>query len=582
MDRPHPLSVAHAYLGEAAYPPEGLSCRTMSRHLLAAVIRVAAPAVLSIATLLALALVRDPRLGLPLLGLAILASLAIHRHPKAGTDLPSRVILAAGVVAFAAGELPVLPVVIAGGLLLTLLLAEPVLHRLTRSWYQSTRLPVRPSLPARLVDNGGAWLANSTAVFGTGLLAALPLPAWWLVVPGVLAASHTGWLLADGLHRWRTAHRDELAALTRAIEAHRPVFLLYFSAPPGSEYQARMWLPYLAELGEPFLVVTPEAHNLAPLSAHTGAPVVAYDTFEALDAIMVPSLRAAFYVNNGMQNTHCVRFTRLTHVQLYHGDSDKAVTASPVNQLYDRVFVAGQAAVDRFAAHGVQIAPERFRIVGRPQAAQLEVVEAPISQVRNPVVLYAPTWVGAHADVNYCSLPVAERIVEALLARGATVILRPHPYSERHRESAATLRRLEQLLARDGQKYGRPHRFGQAATVERDLFACMNESDAMICDVSSVASEYLYTGKPFAITDMTGQGADFPREFPVARAAYVLDGDTSNLREVLEDLLERDPLRATRHQLRTYYLGDFPPERYRQAFFDQARDCLRNPVTSGV
>lgn len=554
----------------------------MSRHLLAAVFRVAAPAVLSLSALLALALTEDARLGLPLLGLAVLSSLAAHRRPRLGTDLPARVLATAAVVVLAASAASPPVTLVTGALLLGLLSAEPVLHRLGRPWYQAIRLPVRPSWPARLVDHGGAWLINSAAVVVTGLLAALPAPGWWLVVPGALAAVGNGWWLLDGLRRWRSAHRGELAALTRALEAHRPVFLLYFSAPPGSEYQARMWLPYLAELGEPFLVVTPETHNLAPLAAHTTAPVVAYDTFEALDAIMVPSLRAAFYVNNGMKNTHCVRFTRLTHIQLYHGDSDKAVTASPVNQLYDRLFVAGQAAVDRFAAHGVRIDPERFRIVGRPQVAQLAVAETHVSEVRDPVVLYAPTWVGAHADVNYCSLPVAERIVTGLLARGATVILRPHPYSERHRESAAILRRLEQLLARDQQQTGRPHRFGRAATVERDLFACMNESHAMICDVSSVASEYLYTGKPFAITDMTGQGADFPTAFPVARAAYVVNADAGNLSEVLDDLLARDPLRGTRHQLRTYYLGDFPPERYRQAFFDQARACLADPVTSGV
>jgi hypothetical protein len=52
-----------------------------------------------------------------------------------------------------------------------------------------------------------------------------------------------------------------------------------------------------------------------------------------LDAVLAtPSLRTVFYVNNAARNAHSVRIGGLTHVQLYHGDSDKAVTASPLNQ----------------------------------------------------------------------------------------------------------------------------------------------------------------------------------------------------------------------------------------------------------
>ena len=91
-----------------------------------------------------------------------------------------------------------------------------------------------------------------------------------------------------------------------------------------------------------------------------------------------------------MHNVHCVRYRQLTHVQLYHGD-DKAVIASPVNALYDRIFVAGRAAIDRFARYG---ADPRRSSGGRPATVAPCARRQAIHDVAEPVVLYAPTWVG--------------------------------------------------------------------------------------------------------------------------------------------------------------------------------------------
>jgi hypothetical protein len=276
-------------------------------------------------------------------------------------------------------------------------------------------------------------------------------------------------------------------------------------------------------------------------------------------------------------------------VQLYHGDSDKAVTSSPVNAMFDRIFVAGRAGIDRFAANGVRIPAERFRVVGRPQVAALEVVARHIGEVANPVVLYAPTWAGAHADANHCSLPIADTILRGLFDRGATVILRPHPYTGRDPRSLASLRRAERLLAADRDRTGRAHRWGPATTAQASLFDCMNAADAMICDISSVASDFLYTGKPFALTDMTGSGPAVTGRYPIARAAYLVRPDAGNIAELLDDLLRLDPLADTRRDLRTYYLGDAPPDRYVETFLAEARRVLAEaPVdpaadaTSGV
>ena len=57
------------------------------------------------------------------------------------------------------------------------------------------------------------------------------------------------------------------------------------------------------------------------------------------------------------------------------------------------------------------------------------------------------------------------------------------------------------------------------------LFDCINRADAMISDVSGVASDFLYSAKPFALTNMAAprRRDEFETSFPLAKAAYVLD-----------------------------------------------------------
>jgi hypothetical protein len=293
-----------------------------------------------------------------------------------------------------------------------------------------------------------------------------------------------------------------------------------------------------------------------------------------MDEALVPSLRVAFYVNHGAKNSHCIRYTQLTHVQLHHGDSDKAPSANPVSAIFDRIFVAGQAAIDRYARAGVDIPAEKFVVVGRPQVESIEVRPEPARGRANPTVLYTPTWTGHNADANYCSLPVAETLLRRLLDRGATVILRAHPHTSQNPASARQLGRLTELLAADRARSGRQHVFGAAASRELTLTECVNRSDALVSDVSGVISDYLYSGKPYAVTDMVGSGDRFPEQFPLAGSGYVLRRDMANVDEVLTALLDTDPLASARWATRSRYLGDVPAESYAEAFLEAARRQL--------
>ncbi|MFD2766185.1 CDP-glycerol glycerophosphotransferase family protein [Micromonospora eburnea] len=435
---------------------------------------------------------------------------------------------------------------------------------------RAANLPVRswaPLVAARLGDVVPALLALVAVAAG------LALPGWVALAATLLVGAGCG---AVGLDLARRRFRPPAGGgpVGRALRRHQPEFVLYFSAPPGSEYQVTMWLPYLERIGRPFLVLLREPEFLPTIAAATRAPVVLCPTLKAMDEALVPSLRAAFYVNHGAKNSHCIRFSHLTHVQLHHGDSDKAPSANPVSAIFDKIFVAGQAAIDRYARAGVEIPAEKFVVVGRPQVEAIEVRREPVAGLAQPTVLYTPTWTGHHADANYCSLPVAETVLRRLLDRGATVILRHHPYTAQNPASARQLARLTELLAADKAATGRAHLWGAAATRELTLTECVNRADALVSDVSGVISDWLYSGKPYAVTDMGADGADFVARFPLAASGYVLHRDMSNVDEVLTELLDTDPKAAARWATRTRYLGDFPTESYAEAFLDAARRQL--------
>jgi hypothetical protein len=467
------------------------------------------------------------------------------------------------------------PLAIAAVILTALIVNMPVVESVVnRPMIIAANLPGHRDDHGLLVAPNVLYTANPIWVSVLGIFAAARLSAWPLVALFALGAALVGVVGLQALRiRLHGTKRDR--RLRDALERHDPAFALYFSAPDHTEYHVEMWRPYLERVGKPWMIVLREPQpfkSIAAAAGKAGVPVLYCPLIEHVDEIVTPGLKAVFYVNNGMKNTHLVRFNNLTHIQLLHGDSDKASSFNPVTAMYDRVFVAGQAGIDRYAVNGVLIPQTKFDIVGRPQVETIEVTRDHVRDVSDKVVLYATTWVSHYDDANYSSLRIGETIIEKLLERKATVILRPHPYTGRDAASSRRLARLHQILAEDREKTGRAHLFGAAATTELTVFDCANRADAMISDISGVASDFLYSSKPFAMTNMLGETREqFEASFPLATAAYVIEKDGSNLESVLDDLLDEDPLEDVRREVKTYYLGDFSEAAYADGFVEAAR-----------
>lgn len=400
------------------------------------------------------------------------------------------------------------------------------------------------------------------------------LPIAILLALASLALSIAALVDIAGRVRARRRFQDELPEI---LEEVGPVFYVYWHAPPRSAFQVTMWLPSLERLGVPFVLVVRNVPNFRHLEAATDHPVLLRRSLTDLDDLIVPSARGVFYVNNAMRNNHMVRYSQLTHIQLLHGESDKASSATPIIRMYDRDFVAGQAAIDRFEKFGVAMHPDIFRIVGRPQVEDVAEERGPIGALEDRSVLYAPTWLGYQAETNYSSLPVGVAIVRALLERGCRVVFRPHPYSDRSPELREACREIRELLAADAAASGREHLFGPVAEDEMSVMDCFNAADAMISDVSAVVGDFLHSGKPLAMVSPRTGAEEFVELFPMARAAYVLvvdEGEIRDLHGTLDDLLTTDPLHDERLRWATYYLGDIPREHYADRFVEVARTEL--------
>ncbi|QIK82862.1 CDP-glycerol glycerophosphotransferase family protein [Sanguibacter sp. HDW7] len=477
----------------------------------------------------------------------------------------ARVILAATAAALAARVGEPWPGPVAGAVVALAVTVEPAL---ARAWRQTTRfvtgLPGTPAVPlgARLVP----WHVHVTL----GVVVILAASPWLPPASGVVALVAAVTMLATtGLSTLVTPRLR--AARTRGIldayAAYDPEVMVYFTGPRGTQYQLKAWSSVLDQIDARIVVVVREQALARAAAATTDLPVVAAPSLADLDALQRPGLRVALYVNNGAKNAHNVRYRDVTHVQLLHGDSDKPASFNPVTAMFDKIFVAGQAGIDRYAAHGVHIPAEKFEIVGRPQVVGIDRPEI-LGEVRD--ALYAPTWTGFQADANYGSLPVGTTIVRALLDAGLTVTFRPHPYSRGLAESSRQISEIEAMLAADAAATGRAHVFGQDASSTMTLTDCFNACQLLVTDVSSVPADFLFSEKPFVIVKMqTGPVDAFLTEFPLARAAYLAQADVpGSLAAAVADATGTDTLAATRRELRTYYLGDLPYDGYEMAFLD--------------
>ncbi|MFC1409022.1 hypothetical protein ACEZCY_12015 [Streptacidiphilus sp. N1-12] len=467
---------------------------------------------------------------------------------------------------------------------------------------------------------------------------------------GLMLLLAVGWccyLAPVLLRNRRIAGREEaLRHVQKWIDAYRPETMLHFAGTRTSGYQLNMWLETLARLDGRTMILLSNRHTMEEL-APTSLPVVCIPVGAELMNLDWSSVKVVFYAANVGASIQTMRLPTARHVFIGHGDSDKLASVNPFSRVYDEIWTAGRAGVDRYAQAQVGVREEALVEVGRPQLGRIQ--HGPRGGgVRT--VLYAPTWESWTEDPGNTSLGVAgEKIVAKLLAspEPLRVLYRPHPFTGlRDRRMAAVDTRIRGLIAQAnakaaagtsaaptaGQKaalaelaevraelasilggwrgakgdsadrtrdcrltraqeervnwlhnrrgelvwsVGRPDEHRLVIGEDYALYDCFNESDALVSDISSVVSDFMASGRPYAITDAAGLGAEeFRLRNTAARAAVILTPDAGGLDALLAALRDpaADELAEQREELKSYLLG--PEEPSSMTRFQMALDDL--------
>jgi hypothetical protein len=342
----------------------------------------------------------------------------------------------------------------------------------------------------------------------------------------------------------------------------RPISVLaYFGDGPALAYQLAQWLPVLERLDrhEPVGIVLRDRGSSLVVRGQTSLPCLLAPDFSELRSLYDSlDAKVALYCNNSPSNFDSLLDVRMLHVHVNHGESDKKSMASNNAKAYDRVFVAGQAAVDRYAGALLELEPHRLVRTGRPQLDLARTPVLPPSPRRT--VLYAPTWEDTADYNNYSSVDtLGPRIVRQVLAVGdVRLVYKPHPRVATSPDPGMRARHREilQLVSRAA---ARDPGAGHVSLLDADILAVMPSCDAMVTDVSSVGLDWLYlrTERPLFITDRHEDPERLRVEAPVSRCAdVVVAGNLPGLTQLLAGRLDHDELHLQRIAMRHHYFGD--------------------------
>ncbi|MFJ4421485.1 hypothetical protein ACKI1Q_28155 [Streptomyces galilaeus] len=238
----------------------------------------------------------------------------------------------------------------------------------------------------------------------------------------------------------------------------------------------------------------------------------------------------------------------------------KLVTAEPpVRVLYKPHPFTGSRSAKARAAH--QRITALVKKAAAERAADPRFTGDPAAQAKAKAELTR-----LKARLDGLSLAFDEKADEAVTSRDGLVDMR------KHQEAARLRTDWNDAYWRSFPSY--EHRV--ITGTEPRLYDCFNASEAMVSDISSVVSDFIASGKPYAVTDSAELGAEeFRRQNTAVRAAVILTNDAAGVEQLLDAVRDpaADPLAADRKELKEYLLGPDAPtsiERFDAAIADLA------------
>ncbi|MDQ0842763.1 hypothetical protein QFZ68_002443 [Streptomyces sp. V1I6] len=251
------------------------------------------------------------------------------------------------------------------------------------------------------------------------------------------------------------------------------------------------------------------------------------------------------------------------------------------------LLLAGENIVERLLN-----AEQPIRVVYKPhpftgtRSAQAKAVDARIRALIEAAAAARavdPRWtVEAEADAaDHAAARLVLQRVEARMAELSGVSKAGGDEAEEARDSVADPAREAEIMKLKDEwnaAYWRSFGWWEHRVItgpEPRLYDCFNESDGMVSDISSVVSDYIASGKPYAVTDSAGLGeAEFRRQNTAVRAAVILSNSAAELDELLAAVSDgaADTRAEARRELKEYLLGPDEPTSLQQ--FDAAVQAL--------
>ncbi|WP_444984244.1 CDP-glycerol glycerophosphotransferase family protein [Halomonas mongoliensis] len=349
----------------------------------------------------------------------------------------------------------------------------------------------------------------------------------------------------------RIVSREELVGKEKArFKEYGAPVAIYASGPAGAAYQVNQWIDVMESLEAKVVIIAREralAKNIKPSSI----PVFYAKSHADLESLLVSGIKTLLYPANPIKNAQALRQININHYFINHGESDKAVNQSKFLMAYDKILVSGELAEKRIKDAGLPVREGQVVHVGRPQTdLLLDKIQSP-REIKH--VLYAPTWEGFGDNVNYSSIKkMGAEIVRAILSNEEFFLtFKPHPYTgmvkKEFRESLDAIVALCLSSPR-----------AKVVGKDESIYNCMNESDVLVTDISSVLNEYLATSKPIILCNSGDHSLEaLKSNFPSSAGAYILMKGKECL-SLIESIKKNDEMWAKRGEIRRASLGDFP------------------------
>jgi hypothetical protein len=355
---------------------------------------------------------------------------------------------------------------------------------------------------------------------------------------------------------------------------------VYFPDNMTKAYQLTQWLPVLERHPNDltFGIVVRKIAIYLELKKLTNLPIAYVPTFaDVMELYRISPFKAVMYVNNGVGNFQSLTVAELAHIHVNHGESDKICMVSNQVKAYDRVFVAGQAAVLRHRAALSEFNEEVLVRVGRPQLDENPTPS--ISESTRRTVLYAPTWAGEDEANNYTSMEfMGPHIIDSVLAQeNIRVVYKPHPRisdsdDQRIRQNHTyVLRAIRQANAKDSTA-------GHQVRETGDILEVFPRIDLLISDVSSIALDFLYlrTEAPIILTDRRNNIEQLRIDSPLSAATPVLTKDNvKSATKIIAEILSTDSFVQDRKVLREFYFDNVKAGESAPRFFSEMRNAIK-------